>query len=638
MKILLTCHQFFPRAYHGTERYTLDLAHSLTQLGHDVCVLTTCRAPEDSQGTPFHDYVFEEIPVVAVDLVHAGLEDFTTSYSRPDLNGVYGEILCRERPDIIHCCHLLYLGTDFLSVAALAQVPVFMTLTDFFGICWTNRLQTCRGKSCNGPDHDDLNCMQDVLQTVKRPYKSSISNLLFKNLTRYKWFIKKIRNAFINNTISSNSLRATVEGIKNRRPCISQNYKHVTRFIAATDYLKDAYVRSGYDPDHMEVLRFGIAQPTHEDELKLSQRYDSLRSSSRPLVIGFIGQISEHKGIYVLLEAFTSASLPNCELHVYGDINQSKKGAKKLSSRAEVNPTVKLCGTFQGNEIYSVLSSIDILVMPSTWAENSPLVLLNALASRTMLVVSDVKGMAEMVTDGVNGHLCPPGSPAELRRTLETLVGRRHEIFDWFQKNVAAYRTSPLDYARHVEKEYKKRVMPPQKTDHYERKHFPELLIPAAALAIKESEPLNLADDASALASWATMDHNELEIEFAGAEALLSPKSPMAAIILYRAAGDFHLSQLSFWVRWPSDCTTVIYYATEAEPSFDEARKFSRPVKGNRWHRLTLSFAESSSAPTEIRWDPDRTTSGGSLNPICVTAIYSSSCLSTHNNSNNYKI
>jgi hypothetical protein len=229
--------------------------------------------------------------------------------------------------------------------------------------------------------------------------------------------------------------------------------------------------------------------------------------------------------------------------------------------------------------------------------------------------------MAEMVTDGVNGHLCPPGSSAELRRALESLVGRRDGLFDWFHNNTAAYRTSPLDYARHLEQQYQKRVTPLQKPDRYAREYFPALLIPPAVLSIKELPPPNLPDDATDLACWATMDRNKLEIESREGEILLKPQSPTAAIILYRAADSARLSQLSFWVRWPSDCTTVIYYATEAEPTFDEARKFSRPVKGNRWHRLTLSFAESASAPTEIRWDPDHTTSGDSLNPICVTAI-----------------
>jgi hypothetical protein len=169
--------------------------------------------------------------------------------------------------------------------------------------------------------------------------------------------------------------------------------------------------------------------------------------------------------------------------------------------------------------------------------------------------------------------------------------------------------------------QYQKRVTPPQKPDRYAREYFPALLIQPTVLTIIELSPPNLPDDATDLASWASMDRNKLEIESRGGEILLKPQSPMAAIILYRAAGDPRLGHLSFWVRWPSDCTTVIYYATEAEPSFDEARKFSRPVKGNRWHRLTLSFAESASAPTEIRWDPDNTTRGDSFLPIHVTAI-----------------
>ena len=41
LKVLLTVHQFFPRGYHGTERYTLDLATELARAGPPVAGFTT---------------------------------------------------------------------------------------------------------------------------------------------------------------------------------------------------------------------------------------------------------------------------------------------------------------------------------------------------------------------------------------------------------------------------------------------------------------------------------------------------------------------------------------------------------------------------------------------------------------------
>lgn len=172
------------------------------------------------------------------------------------------------------------------------------------------------------------------------------------------------------------------------------------------------------------------------------------------MVIGFIGQVLEHKGIHVLLQAFTISAIENCQLLIYGDVDQSADTAKSVHEYVQNDSGIRLGGTFRGSEIYEVLSGIDVLVLPSTWAENSPLVLLNALASRTMVVVSNVKGMAEMVNDGVNGRLVCAGDPVDLNSTLCELVQQRSSLWFWSEEATNPYATSPLDYAIKILKLY----------------------------------------------------------------------------------------------------------------------------------------------------------------------------------------
>src|ERR1700686_2338012 len=69
LKVLLTVHQFFPRGYHGTERYTLDLATELTRAGHEVVILTASQSPEDSTGEDVIEYEYNGLRVRAIDLV-----------------------------------------------------------------------------------------------------------------------------------------------------------------------------------------------------------------------------------------------------------------------------------------------------------------------------------------------------------------------------------------------------------------------------------------------------------------------------------------------------------------------------------------------------------------------------------------
>jgi glycosyltransferase involved in cell wall biosynthesis len=64
---------------------------------------------------------------------------------------------------------------------------------------------------------------------------------------------------------------------------------------------------------------------------------------------------------------------------------------------------------------------MDLLAIPSTWYENSPLVLLNALATHTPVLVSDVQGLTEFITEGVDGWSFKRGNGADLARVLAKL-------------------------------------------------------------------------------------------------------------------------------------------------------------------------------------------------------------------------
>jgi glycosyltransferase involved in cell wall biosynthesis len=603
MKILLTCHQFFPRYYHGTERYTFDLAKSLQILGHEVVVLTTSRLVEDSQDSPWYEHNFEGVRVICIDLIFAQFEDFSASYTRPDLNAVFADILCQEKPDLIHCCHLLYLGTDFLSVAAVSGVPIFMTFTDFFGICWTNRLQTCQNQVCSGPETDDLNCIQDVLQTLKRPFKRKLFNFFFSLLPRTRLGTRVVQSLVRKNILTSSPLRTTLRGIEQRRPCISEHYRHIDRFFVATSYLRDSYVRAGYDVGKFRLLYFGITQPDGEMMRRMRERYEDLSTGKRPLVIGFIGQIDKHKGILDLLNAYESCQLSNSELHLYGDVKQNAKVTGIVEQHARQNLSIKLCGTFPGTEIYQRLSTIDILVLPSTWAENSPLVLLNALASRTMVVLSDVKGMAEFISDGINGRLIRPGDVKNLAETLSALAADRVNLLKWFDESSRAYETSPLDYAREIELEYFAKLRAKPNPGCYAREFFPAHPVNFITVALHRI-PEPTENSAPCHLAWSTLPSNAIAIEAGPDFTSLKLNSPQSHLLLSPQGNPGKEESWEFNVKWPQNGLSLFYYTTQCRPDFCEEQKICLRVVAAQWYRLSIKLTPAEKSVTRLRWDP----------------------------------
>lgn len=79
---------------------------------------------------------------------------------------------------------------------------------------------------------------------------------------------------------------------------------------------------------------------------------------------------------------------------------------------------VTLAGRYDQEELPRLMANIDWVVVPSIWWENSPLVIQEAFQHGRPVICSNVGGMAEKVTDGVNGLHFRVGDPNDLARTI----------------------------------------------------------------------------------------------------------------------------------------------------------------------------------------------------------------------------
>lgn len=109
-------------------------------------------------------------------------------------------------------------------------------------------------------------------------------------------------------------------------------------------------------------------------------------------------------------------------------------------------------GTFPREELPARLAEFDVLVIPSRWYENSPLVLLYALATRTPVIVTDVKGMSEFVKDGFNGYTFQKNSVEHLTSVMQRIVDDPSSVERLSQN--AAYTKDVSDHAADVLKLY----------------------------------------------------------------------------------------------------------------------------------------------------------------------------------------
>lgn len=135
----------------------------------------------------------------------------------------------------------------------------------------------------------------------------------------------------------------------------------------------------------------------------------------------FLGRVGVRKGVFDLLPAFAAARDINggLELTIAGDgaIARAKREAERLG----VADHVDLRGWVGPQEREALFSRADIFVLPSR-NEGLPMSVLEAMARGLPVIATPVGGLPELIEDGVNGLLVPPGDPQALARAILKLA------------------------------------------------------------------------------------------------------------------------------------------------------------------------------------------------------------------------
>ena len=140
-------------------------------------------------------------------------------------------------------------------------------------------------------------------------------------------------------------------------------------------------------------------------------------SPSGRLKIAFVGQAVERKGLPVLLGAFEGLREHiDAELTIVGATRDEVEHLM-LDDRA-----VTVLGRVDDETKARVVREADVLCAPSLGGESFGMVLTEAFAQGTPVVASDIAGYRDVVRDGVDGVLVPPGDPVALAELLRDLA------------------------------------------------------------------------------------------------------------------------------------------------------------------------------------------------------------------------
>jgi glycosyltransferase involved in cell wall biosynthesis len=409
LRVLLTAHQFLPRYSSGTEILTRDTGLEMLARGHAVHVLTV---DPDARGrsidVSYEDYDYRGLKVRALGLPRRKLrlDTIKDEYDHDLVAEHVRRYVKLVEPDVVHMFHLSRLSGSVIDVFRELGVPVVFTPTDFWAICVRSTLQKPSGELSTGPDGISSNCLE--CQGVQRFLPESE----LPETTDKRQFYRKIAERAL--AKAEHPSMALVRAMLARTGFLRERFNSLDAILTPTKLMQQMLTANGIDPALIRISPYGM---------DTSDFRDARRPRSGELRVGYIGTIHQQKGLHILLEAFKK--LPRdggATLRVCGDLKSYPDYAREVYGLAGGDPRVNFAGPFPNERMPEELGKVDVLVIPSTWYENTPLVLYSAFAAGIPVVASNLGGMAEVVRHGENGLLFEPGDPEDLARQLGRLI------------------------------------------------------------------------------------------------------------------------------------------------------------------------------------------------------------------------
>jgi len=410
MKILLVSHFFPPTHNAGTENYTLGMAKTLQARGHEVCVL--CAEDWETGDKYWNGITEEEYQGVLVRRIHLNWimanNPNQVLYISDQVSAWMAHFLQDEKFDIVHVLSTYSLGVGIFESIKRAGVPLILTLMDFWFLCPSVQLLRSTGELCDGltTPYQCQSCLMLESGASKKMNKLGLSTQMQSRL----W--EPLANIPI--LAKQPGFRGKLLDMKERKKLLKRVIDLPDLVLSHSAIVKEIFSR--HTPREIRILPNG-------HDLSWVQAEAKKKAANQLLRIGYMGQVVPIKGVHILVEAFQKANLLNrATLEIWGGLEQDLDYVNDLKRLIEGNPAISLNGRFSRDDLTNVLSRFDILVVPSLWLENAPLVIQEAFALKIPVIATNLGGMAEMISHEVNGLLFGRGDALDLASQLQRLL------------------------------------------------------------------------------------------------------------------------------------------------------------------------------------------------------------------------
>lgn len=413
MKILIIHYAYWITG--GPERYLFNIKKQFEENGHEVVPFSmNCKENID---TPYSKYFISSInPDNSWYFTkhNIGIGSFLKQMGRLfysfEVKRNLTKLIVNEKPDIAYV--LLFhkkLSPAVLTVCASKKVPIVMRISDYLFMC--PKMTFYRNENIC-----EL-CKKSKLFSIKH---KCVKNSVFMSISWY---------------------------LADKFHLLKKIYNPVNAYILTNPFMKKKLLEYGYRGDYNVIESFSANNKKH------MKRYSE---KSKNKQICYIGNIFEHKGVDLLLKAFSKFRITNPEYRLvimgndFDHIIQDMMGKK-----CELFDHVVYHKHSSHSKVLGILSNSIYSVVPVKWYENLPNSIIESFSVGTPVIATDIGSIQYMIRNQYNGFTFQYGDIDDLSEKISEAVSISGEDYTKIQDNCINEINLKYNKETHYSKLYK---------------------------------------------------------------------------------------------------------------------------------------------------------------------------------------
>lgn len=193
--------------------------------------------------------------------------------------------------------------------------------------------------------------------------------------------------------------------------------------LLVSEWVRQRYIEAGFSGDAMQVLSEGVPQSIIIDDAEVPD----LPLGDGPPHLVHVGRLVDHKGTHVAIRALARLDedhgLHDVCLDIIGTGDLAYiESLKQLVQELGLVDRVAFVGFIPHAEVLDRFKQYTAVLVNSLWEEPLAGTIAEGMARGLPVVTTDRGGNPEIIDDGKNGLLVPPGDPGALADAVQRLI------------------------------------------------------------------------------------------------------------------------------------------------------------------------------------------------------------------------